>query len=237
MEETTEGLEGELTALAGLLLANETLQSVLQHVAYSAVRTIPACDAAGVSLAQAGNVTTAAVSDELVTRVDQDQYDTGEGPCLDTLRTGEARRSPSLDAETRWPSFTPRARAKGVKSCLSIPLVVGNHGTAGALNLYATSGAFGEDDEDIGRSFATPASVAVANARAYAKAQAVIGQLHEALESRDVIGQAKGIIRVREGCTSDEAFERLRTMSQHRNIKLHDIARAIVDTTDALDRQ
>jgi AmiR/NasT family two-component response regulator len=115
---------------------------------------------------------------------------------------------------------------------LSLPLVIGNHGTAGVLNLYSQSRPFEESDEEIGRRFVAPASVAVANARAYAKAHALIEQLQEALQSRDVIGQAKGIIEAREQCGADEAFERLRAMSQHRNIKLRDLAAAIVEAPD-----
>jgi AmiR/NasT family two-component response regulator len=76
--------------------------------------------------------------------------------------------------------------------------------------------------------------VAVANARAYAKAYAVIDQLQEALQSRDVIGQAKGIIQAREHCGPDDAFERLRDISQHRNIKLRDLAKAVVESPDEM---
>jgi AmiR/NasT family two-component response regulator len=113
--------------------------------------------------------------------------------------------------------------------------VIGNHGTGGVLNLYSQNRPFEEVDEEVGRRFMPPASVAVANARAYAKAHAVIDQLQEALQSRDVIGQAKGIIQAREHCDSDQAFERLRDLSQHRNIKLRDLAKAVVDTPDILD--
>jgi GAF domain-containing protein len=167
-----------------------------------------------------------------VRRVDHHQYTTDEGPCLESLRTGELRRSPSLAADARWPKFREPAVSDGVVSCLSLPLLIGNHGTAGVLNLYSQSRPFEEADEDVGRRFAAPASVAVANAKAYAKAQAVIEQLEEALQSRDVIGQAKGIIEAREHCGPDEAFERLRDLSQHRNIKLRDLAAAIVDSPD-----
>ena len=117
-------------------------------------------------------------------------------------------------------------------SCLALPLVIGNHGTGGVLNLYSENRPFEIADEEIGRRFAAPASVAVANARAYAKAQAVIEQLQEALQSRDVIGQAKGIIQAREGCGPEEAFERLRDISQHRNIKLRELAKALVESPD-----
>jgi GAF domain-containing protein len=167
-----------------------------------------------------------------VLRVDRHQESAGEGPCMETLVTGEPRRSPQLQADERWPTFRPAAVREGVVSCLSLPLVIGNHGTAGALNLYSQKQPFEQLDEDIGRRFVTPASVAVANAWAYARAQQVIEQLQEALRSRDVIGQAKGIIQARERIGADEAFERLRTISQNRNVKLRDLARAVVESPD-----
>jgi GAF domain-containing protein len=232
MDEAFEQLEDELSGLAGLLLTDESLETMLGHVADIAVRAIPACDAAGVTLFEHDQLTTAAASGPLVQRVDYHQYSENEGPCLESLHTGEARRSPSLEAETRWPKFRAPAIGEGVVSCLALPLVIGNHGTAGVLNLYSESRPFEIADEEIGRRFAPPASVAVANARAYAKAQAVIEQLQEALLSRDVIGQAKGIIQARTGCGPDEAFERLRDISQHRNIKLRDLATRLVESPD-----
>jgi GAF domain-containing protein len=232
MNEPREALEAELNELAGLLLTNESLESMLGHVAVIAVRAIPACDAAGVTLFQNDKATTAATSGPLVQRVDNHQYSTDEGPCLESLRTGEVRRSASLATDSRWPKFRGPTLDEGVVSCLSLPLVIGNHGTAGVLNLYSQDRPFEESDEEIGRRFSAPASVAVANARAYAKANAVIAQLEEALQSRDVIGQAKGIIQAREHCGPDEAFERLRALSQNRNIKLRDLARAVVESPD-----
>jgi GAF domain-containing protein len=235
MNEPREALEDELSDLAGLLQTDESLDAMLGHVADIAVRAIPACDAAGVTLFEHDKVTTAAASGALVQRVDDHQYSTDEGPCLESLRTGEIRRSSSLADDPRWPKFRGPTLEEGVVSCLSLPLVIGNHGTGGVLNLYSQNRPFEEADEVIGRRFMPPASVAVANARAYAKAQAVIEQLQEALQSRDVIGQAKGIIQARERCSPDEAFERLRGLSQHRNIKLRDLAKAVVDTPDILD--
>ncbi len=232
MDEQRESLEDQLSELAGFLLTDETLETALGHVADIAVRAIPACDAAGVSLLEDGQVTTAAVSGPLVRLADGHQYAADEGPCLETLRTGELTRSPRLEADTRWPKFRPPALGEGVVSCLSLPLLVGNHRTAGALNLYSSNRPFEEVDEDIGRRFAPSASIAVANARAYANAQTVIEQLEEALQSRDVIGQAKGIIQAREGCGPDQAFERLRSMSQHRNVKLRDLAKAVAEAPD-----
>jgi GAF domain-containing protein len=228
-EDVSRSLDVELSELAGMLLADETLDSTLERVASVTVRAIPACDAAGVSLTEKGRVVTAAISEPLVATVDNHQYDTREGPCLETLRTGEPRRSESLAHDSRWPGFAPRAVAEGVISCLSIPLVVGN-GAAGALNMYSRSVPFRQSDEDAGREFGVPASAAVANARAYAKSQELVDQLQEALQSRDVIGQAKGVLRARTGCSADEAFETLREMSQRRNVKLRDVAEEVIET-------
>ncbi len=234
MDEPREPLADELSDLAGLLQTDESLETMLGHVAVIAVRAIPACDAAGVTLFEHDRVTTAAASGPLVQRVDNHQYATDEGPCLESLRTGEIRRSPSLRDDTRWPKFRGPTLDEGVVSCLSLPLVIGNHGTGGVLNLYSQNRPFEKVDEEIGRRFMPPASVAVANARAFAKAHAVIDQLQEALQSRDVIGQAKGIIQARERCGPDEAFERLRDLSQHRNIKLRDLAKAVVESPDEI---
>jgi GAF domain-containing protein len=234
MEEPRGPLEDELSELAGLLLAHETLEVMLGHVADIAVRAIPACDAAGVTLFEHEQLVTAAASGPLVQRVDEHQYSSDEGPCLESLRTGELRRSPSLEADTRWPKFRGPTLDEGVVSCLSLPLVIGNHGTGGVLNLYSQNRPFEDADEEIGRRFIAPASVAVANARAYAKATALIEQLEEALQSRDVIGQAKGIIQAREHCGPEEAFERLRDLSQHRNVKLRDLAKAVVESPDEI---
>jgi GAF domain-containing protein len=232
MDEPREALQDELSELAGLLLTNETLEMMLGHVADIAVRAIPACDAAGVTLFEHDQLTTAAASGPLVRRVDSHQYAADEGPCLESMRTGEVRRSPVLEADTRWPKFRLPTLDEGVVSCLSLPLVIDDHGAAGVMNLYSQNRPFEQADEDIGRRFVAPASVAVANARAYAKANAVIEQLQEAIQSRDVIGQAKGIIQAREHCSPDDAFDRLRYISQHRNIKLRDLAKAVVESPD-----
>ena len=153
------------------------------------------------------------------TAVDDHQYSPDAGPCLESLRTGEIRRSPSLADDTRWPKFRGPTLDEGVVSCLSLPLMIGNHGTGGVLNLYSQSRPFEEADEVIGRRFMPPASVAVANARAYARSPGRHRAAAGGPPSRDVIGQAKGIIQARERCSPDEAFERLRDLSQHRNVK------------------
>ena len=56
-----------------------------------------------------------------------------------------------------------------------------------------------------------------------------VAQLRQALQSRDVIGQAKGILMERRGISADEAFDVLRRASQSLNIKLTTVAQTLVD--------
>lgn len=226
-----EDLAGALTELSGLLLGGETLEQTLQRVVRLAVRTVPGCDAAGVTLLTAGRPSTAAASDERVLPVDQAQYDAGEGPCLDAARHLRTNRVDLDEADERWPAFTARARAEGIHSFLAAPLVAAGEGL-GALNLYSRSpDGFGELDEALVEMFTGQASVALANAQRYAAAVALGTQLHEAMATRSVIEQAKGALMSARGLTEVQAFDALRERSQRANRKLHDVATEVLQAT------
>ena len=114
-------------------------------------------------------------------------------------------------------------------STLSLPLVVAGDGL-GALNIYSRQpGAFSDAGQAVGAAFASYAAVALANARVYWRTQRLAGQLQEALSTRGVIEQAKGILIAEQGCTADEAFRLLVRASQRRHEKLHDVAAGIVE--------
>src|SRR5207237_5885763 len=106
----------------------------------------------------------------------------------------------------------------------------------GALNLYSKAAErYDEADEETAALFSEQAAVACANAEVYWRTYSLTEHLREALESRDVIGQAKGILMARRGCTPDAAFEALRKVSQHRNIKLRQVAEQVVYRGDLDD--
>jgi GAF domain-containing protein len=230
-----EMLERRLGELSTMLLAEETVDTTLRRVAALSVSSIPACNAAGVSLAHDGQITTSVATDGVALRVDSHQYSVDEGPCLEAVRTGHQVRIDSMKNETRWPKFT-KAAATEVSASLSLPLRV-RGAVVGALNLYSTSRPFLDADRGVGEAFAEQAAVALANAQAYAKTRELVDQLTQALESRDVIGQAKGLIMEREGIGADEAFNVLRRASQARNVKLRDIAQQLIDEARSTDGQ
>jgi GAF domain-containing protein len=230
--EVPERLSGDLAELSGLLVENGTLETALRRVAELAVTAVDSCDACGVSLVQGERVSSTVATDDVAKRVDDHQYRTNQGPCLQAARTGEIYKIDDMATDARWPAFARRAAEEGVVSSYSVPLTVGDR-TVGALNLYSLHSRFGPEDEQVGQAFGRQAAIALTNAQAYQRSLDLVDQLHVAIQSRDVIGQAKGILMVRENLTADAAFERLRTMSQSSNVKLRDVARQVVDEVRA----
>lgn len=225
--EQREQLIERITALTGVVLADETLESVLQRVATTVTDTVAVCSDVSVSLAGPGSAFTAASDGSIAQRIDDIQYETGEGPCLAAIEAGEPVRVDDIAADERWSRFGPRAEEAGLRAGVSLPLAVQGE-VVGSLNLYSTTGAFDTEAERIGRLFAVQAAAALANVKTLHDARSMVDQLTQALESRDVIGQAKGIIMAREGCAPDQAFDVLRRASQRTNLKLRDVAVQVV---------
>ncbi len=217
-------LAESFAVIARALLAEPSADAVLQRIVDTAVLTVPGCDHAGISLVERRRIATAAASDEVPETVDSIQYETGSGPLVDAIREHEAILVDDLRAEDRWPEFSQRAtEATGVRSVLSLRLFA-EQDTMGALNLYSKEpDAFGTEAQAIAAVFAAHASVAMSSSRREAN-------LERALESRDVIGQAKGILIANGQLTADEAFEALRQASRNLNVKLRDVADRVVYT-------
>ena len=209
--------------MARSLLAEEGVQDTLQKICDLAVETIDGCDHAGISFLKGRKVDTPAATDDVPRHVDVIQYEVGEGPCLDAIREHEVFETGDLGSERRWPQFAGRAqRETGITSMLCFRLFVEGD-TLGALNLHSKAAdAFGEESRTVGLVFAAHAAVALSTAMHDE-------QMEEALQSRDLIGQAKGMLMAREGITSDQAFDMLRRASQRLNVKLRDIAGGIVN--------
>ena len=221
-------LQNGMRELSGILLGGTAMDVLLDGVTTLAAQSLPGCAAASISLLRKGRAVTPVCSADLARDVDQSQYDTGQGPCLCAIETGDVVRVDSFADDGRWPQFAEQALAQGIHSSLSIPLTVGDE-VLGALNLYSARPEGFVDQEDEGVLFGRQASVTLANAQAVRRAEELAQQLAQALENRDVIGQAKGIIMASQNVGSDEAFDVLRRASQRANRKLADVARDIVE--------
>ena len=230
-----EVLENAVRTLSLLLLSEETLEATHGRVASLACRTLPPCDLASVTMVNDGRPTTPVQTDPLAGDLDSAQYRSRRGPCLEAYKAGKVVREKVCENADRWPEFSTIAAKAGVHSVLAVPLVA-NDQPIGALNLYSKSpGGYDEASEETALLFSQQAAVACANAEVYWRTYSLTEHLREALESRDVIGQAKGILMARRNCTPEAAFEMLRQASQHRNIKLRDIADQVVYLGDLDD--
>lgn len=227
-------LAEEFSQACRSLFAAGSGQATLAEVVRLAVATIEGCDFAGIFLIDGATVTTPVHTDPIVAEVDLLQHHTGEGPCLDAITQGTIVYADDLHADARWPAFGPQAAARGMRSLLAVPLSA--DGPLGALNLYAQySSAFGVLDRARAVLLAAIAAVAFTSAQTHEDEDRRSANLHAALTTREMIGQAQGILMERERVTADQAFAILRRASQHLNIKLREVAQSLVETGEPPD--
>lgn len=229
-ETTRSGADaaGDLTELQRAMLSTQSLEQFLQELATLAARLVTDGVSCGMTMRSTGRAATVACSDPLAAEIDEVQYKLDDGPCLHAMRSGDQVRIDDTAGQERWPRFEAGAQARGIRSCLALPLVADGK-PVGALNLYARGvAAFGAVPMRRAESLAENASGALSLMLRLASYSELTEQLRSSLTSRAVIYQALGVIMAQERCTQARAFEILRTASQHSNVKLRDIASAIV---------
>ncbi len=217
-----EDLLGALAQLARDLQRVVGTRDTLQKTVAAAIAMIPGAEDGSISVVNAREqIESWAASGDLPRTVDEVQGEVGQGPCLDAAFEAEVVEVPDMAAEERWPGFARRASEAGVGSMLCLRLYVSGD-DLGALNLYnRVPHAFTEESKYTGMPFAAHAAVALAQVQQRQ-------HLLTAIDSRDVIGQAKGILMERHKLSSEQAFHLLTTASQHRNVKLRTIAEELV---------
>jgi GAF domain-containing protein len=200
------------------------VEGTLQAITHAAVTSVPGTLECGVSLVlERRRVESRAPTGQLPREIDQLQEDLMEGPCLDAVFEHTTVRIDDIRDETRWTRFSAAAAERGLGSLLSFQLFVTGD-NLGALNLYAAEPhAFDEESESVGLVFASHAAIALAGAQQEER-------LRTAIASRDLIGQAKGILMERFRITADQAFRVLVGASSRTNRKLVGIAEELCAT-------
>lgn len=214
----------QLGELARAMQQEEKADDLLAVMVQAALQLIPGADEGSISeVVGRKQVGSRAPSGELPEKVDGFQSETGQGPCLDAVYEQQTVRVPDLENEDRWPRFSKLASEAGAKSMLSFQLYVEGD-NLGALNLYSRrSNAFNDESEHVGLLVASHAAVAFAEIQK-------TDQLTQALNTRDLIGQAKGILMERHKITGQQAFVVLTRASQNANLKLRDVAENLVNS-------
>jgi hypothetical protein len=216
-------LAAAMTQVAASLQVPLELDETLGLITRSATETIPDVDEASVSITTHDNrIETLAPTDPLVLKADELQYGLGEGPCLEAALEEPMLHSLDLATDERWPNYGPAAVDLGFRSQLAFQFRADPH-IRGALNLYGREPHVIQPEvHELGAMFAGQLALAMGWARHERT-------LHEALATRNMIGQAIGIVMERYRLDPDRAFAFLIRTSQTGNIKLNKVAAAIVE--------
>jgi GAF domain-containing protein len=225
-------VDAGLRELSTLLFTQETLESTMQRIAAVAARCVCAGATPGgatVLLLSGDEPFVAAATDDRVRAVEHQWLEAREGPCIDALKMGETIVVDNLGGDERYADVGPTVCALGVVAAVSAPLGADGE-VVGTLSVYAGGdGAFDHDHVAAAELVAAQASALAVNAKTHAECQERIRQLQEALDSRVVIEQAKGILMERHGVDSQLAFQRLRERSQRENRRLRLVAEELVN--------
>jgi transcriptional regulator with GAF, ATPase, and Fis domain len=227
--ERYEELVESLTELSRALTEDESVRDTLQSILALALRAVPSCHAASVTvLDDKGKPSTFAATSDATYEMDRRQYLLHDGPCLDAARHLQVNRWSFEEAEQRWPEFTSLAKETGLYSYLSAGLGLAGR-RLGALNLSSQEpDGFDRVDEGFISLLTAPAAAAIVVIDRYSQARDLAGQLEQALRSRAVIDHAIGIVMAESRCTAEDAFATLSRASNNRNMKLRDLATEIV---------
>ncbi|MFC4535704.1 GAF and ANTAR domain-containing protein [Sphaerisporangium dianthi] len=220
--------------LAGLGRVTEdtSMESVLRGVTGAVAVGVPGCAGGTVELRRDERLMLSASHSDLIALVDRERA-LGEGPSVEATATGRSVLVPDVLQETRWPRYAATAVKHGVRSALVLPISV--EGATLVLGLYAVRpGAFtGGTADPLAALLTEQLTVALANVSDYDEVLTDAAQMQEALAGRAVIDQAKGIIMHASGCSAEAAFDELRRLSQHHQVKVADLARLLVSEHQA----
>ena len=222
-----------LRDLSRLFLSFDEPDDLLQQIVVASCKIVPATTNCSISLVRDGEIRSVAIAQQKARHLDALQYEHGDGPCLEAIRTAVEVRSQDLLTDDRWGVFRSEMVVHGIRSTMALPLEVDDR-TVGALNVYAEDlGAFDEQATVLARLVAGQAAIVLAGVLRHRDQVALTEQLHAALSSRAVIDQAMGVIMAHQGCPPQQALATLKKASQHRNVKLRVIAQEIVESAGA----
>lgn len=220
-------------ALAAQLQAELDEKVTARTIVHNALTLLSDADEVSLTLrAGGGRHLTLASTGNIATRADALQYELGEGPCLEVAECVSWFRSGDVVSDARWPTWGPRAGELGLRAVLAVRLAAQDGSAEGALNFYrAEAGGFDDHEAvDLAQVYAVHAANALSSAHH-------VSGLQTALTSRHTIGLAQGILMERYRLDQQRSFELLRRTSSVHNIKLREVAAAVVETGALPDSQ
>lgn len=200
------------------------LDTTLANITAAAVEVLPDVQASSITVKHAdGRLETVAPTHDFLRDVDAAQYELQEGPCYEAAVDTVHITSPNLSADERFPRYAPVALRAGVRAQAGVRLF-DTPSSNGALNLYSGRVGSFTDLGVLSQLFAHQSAVALDYARQ-------VDQLQEAVRSRQLIGQAVGIVMERYSVDEARAFGFLTRLSNDQNLKLRLVADRLVQAS------
>jgi GAF domain-containing protein len=217
-----------LSRFAVILPAHYDLEAALSELTES-VTAVLSLSGSGVTMAEEGRLRFVTAVSQASGELERNQEEEQSGPCRDAYDTGEVVRVTDVRLESaRWPEFSAAATRLDVAGVAGIPMRLADQ-IIGALNLYAPQPRqWSDEDIAVASVLADVATSYVVNASKLRQQQQLSEQLQQALESRIVIEQAKGITSQKNAVTIDQAYNLIRGHARSNNASLRTVAEAIV---------
>ena len=219
-----------ITELQSLLLSTQTIDDLLQGVASDASRRLAPHAEATVTLRRGGQLSGVAGSGDRARACDEAEYAAGAGPCVDAVDTGRIVEVPDVASEDRWPAWGEAARTAAFRSAIAYPAEV-EPDVWVAVNIYSDdSPTWLAPSHERGTMYAAEVARITGLALRLAREAQISEDLRAALASRALIDQAIGVVMAQNRCTSAQALAILRSASQHRNVKVRDVAASMIES-------
>jgi transcriptional regulator with GAF, ATPase, and Fis domain len=214
-------------AMAKVIYAGESYESVHESLCAAAVELVDGCDHASLMLRRNGRTFTAAATDETARVIDGLETTLGEGPCIDAIDDDEPDQHLCADLATgcKWPTLADRIVSEtGVRGMAGFRIRQEGQ-KVGALNLFSDrADAF--DDHSLEQALVLSAFASVALAALDRGEEATT--LRRGLESNREIGKAVGLLMAMHKIDDERAFEMLAKVSQEMNIKVAEVANQVI---------